>query len=227
MPFVSKEVFAQQEKQAEIQSKIANKKEQIMINESAKEPKKQGLNLQQTMKVMKRDMAFRRQMSQPPPQPKPISLSEIKKQLEIEDMMEQKRHEEIEEILDDTETKEIKAELIDVLSYPMESGDKRKLFKYKLQNSNTINKYVNDNVMFRLFNRANNHIKFCAIYAIKYGQTCTEYKEYQRQVQLAQEAVKTQVNEQKEKVNEQPKEQSKEEEVSEQNEEVDKTQEEL
>ena len=215
MPFVSKEQFATQAKQAEISGKIANKKEQIMINDAAKEPK--GLNLQQTMKLMKSS-------SRPPPQPKPISLSQIKKELEIQDMIEERRHEEIEEILDDAETKEIKGELMDVLSYPMEAGDKRKLFKYKLQNSNTINKYVNDNVMFRLFNRANNHIKFCAIYAIKYGQTQKEYQEYQKQVKQAQEAIHQQAREQQQRANEQ---ESNDEVVKEQSEIIEKTQEEL
>ena len=81
MPFVSKEHFEQQEKTREIQQKIANKKEQNMINETAKAPKEKGLGMQQAMKVMKADMKLRRELE--PPKPKPISLTDIKNNLKL------------------------------------------------------------------------------------------------------------------------------------------------
>ena len=181
MPFISKEHFEQQEKTREIQQKIASKKEQHMINETAKAPKEKGLGMQQAMKVMKADMKLRRELE--PPKPKPISLSDIKKQLEINDYIETKREEEIEMIVNDAETKEIRNEFMSVLAMPMKGINQRKLFQYKLENSNTINNYINENVLFRMFNRCNSHLKFAAVYGMKYCQTLKEYNDYVNQAE--------------------------------------------
>ena len=184
MPFVSKEHFEQQEKTREIQQKIANKKEQNMINETAKAPKEKGLGMQQAMKVMKADMKLRRELE--PPKPKPISLTDIKKQLEINEYMEHKKEEEIEMIVNDEETQEIRNEFMSVLAMPMAGSDKRKLFQYKLEKSNTINNYINENVLFRMFNKCNSHLKFAAVYGMKFAQTLKEYDEYMLQIQNLQ-----------------------------------------
>ena len=185
MPFVSKEHFEQQEKTREIQQKIANKKEQNMINETAKAPKEKGLGMQQAMKVMKADMKLRRELE--PPKPKPISLSDIKKQLEINEYIEHKKEEEIEMIVNDEETQEIRNEFMSVLAMPMKGQNQRKLFQYKLEKSNTINNYINENVLFRMFNKCNSHLKFAAVYGMKFAQTLKEYDEYMLQIQNLQQ----------------------------------------
>ena len=58
--------------------------------------------------------------------------------------------------------------------------ERRELFHHKLKQSQTVNDYLNENVLFRWFNRANNHVKFSAIYGIKYLQTLSEYQQYQQ-----------------------------------------------
>ena len=176
MPFISKEQFEHQEKTREIQQKIANKKEQQMINDAAKAPKEKGLGMQQAMRVMKSDLKLRRELE--PPKPKPISLSDLKKQLEINENMEIKHEEELQNIINDKETKEIKNEFMSVLSMPMKGQNQRKLFQYKLENSETINNYINENVLFRMFNRCNSHLKFACVYGMKYAQTIKEYDDY-------------------------------------------------
>ena len=62
--------------------------------------------------------------------------------------MEHKKEEEIEMIVNDEETQEIRNEFMSVLAMPMAGSDKRKLFQYKLEKSNTINNYINENVLF-------------------------------------------------------------------------------
>ena len=71
---------------------------------------------------------------------------------------------------------------MDVLAIPHTHPDKHKIFKHKLSNSETVNSYVNDNVLFRFFNKANSHIKFGTIYTIKYLQTHWEYNQYVHQM---------------------------------------------
>lgn len=181
MPFVDKSHYEKQEKAQEIQEKVDMKKQQHFINESAKEKKDKGLDLKSMLKVVKSDMKDRRQLSRPEPAQKPISLSQLKKQLDIQDYIEEKKDEVIMELLDDQETLEIKNEIIHALAMPMSDPVRRRVFRHKLQTSRTINKYVNENVILRMFNRTNDHIKFGAIYAIKYAQTYKDVEEYVQQ----------------------------------------------
>ena len=101
--------------------------------------------------------------------------------------MEHKKEEEIEMIVNDEETQEIRNEFMSVLAMPMKGQNQRKLFQYKLEKSNTINNYINENVLFRMFNKCNSHLKFAAVYGMKFAQTLKEYDEYMLQIQNLQQ----------------------------------------
>jgi hypothetical protein len=175
MVFIGKEVFENAEKQKEISQKIENKKTLNKINEVAQADTKKGLSEKMAFKVLHQAT---KQSSKPPPQPKPISFKDIEREIKIHELIENKKEEQILELLEDDETKEIKGEIIDVLAMTHTHPDKHKIFKYKLGTSKTINSFVDENVIFRFLNKANNHIKFGLLYGIKYAQTHREYNEY-------------------------------------------------
>jgi hypothetical protein len=90
-------------------------------------------------------------------------------------MMEGKHKEQMEKLLQETEMKEIKSEVIGVMALPHTHPDKRKIFHHILHQSETVNNYVDDNVLYRFFNRANGHMKFGVVYGMKYIQAQTIY----------------------------------------------------
>ena len=179
MPYLSSEHFEQLDKKEEIERKVQAKKEMNQINDEANGNNTKGLNAKDQLKIIKADCARERARV---PKPKVISIKDIERELKVQDLIEERKIQQIEELLDEAETKEIKNEIMDVLSIPHTHPDKNKIFKYKLQQSETVNNYVNDNVIFRFFNKANSHFKFGAIYTIKYLQTHKEYAEYMKQV---------------------------------------------
>ena len=65
--------------------------------------------------------------------------------------------------------------------------ERRRIFHAKLKESQTISDYLNENVLFRWFNKANSHVKFTTIYGIKYLQTLSEYQQLQH-IQKLQKA---------------------------------------
>ena len=182
MPFYPDAEFEKQEKAREISEKIAHKKELNKINDLAKGETQKGVSEKDAYNIIK---AQHRVASSKPVK---ISIQDIKKQAQFEDFVQERKQEEIEKLLQDDETKEIRNEIIDVMAMTHTHPDKHKLFKHKLNNSKTVNDYVNDNVLFRFFNRANGHIKFSTIYAIKYLQTHNEYKHYVQQCELIKRA---------------------------------------
>lgn len=179
MPFIPKENFEKLDKQETMNQKIQAKKDMNVINEEANGSNKTGLSQGDQLKIIKNDM--RREHSRSKPQQ--ISIKDIERELKLTEMFETKKEDEIEKLLEDSETREIKNELIDVLSIAHTHPDKNKIFKYKLQKSDTINNYVNENVIYRLFNRANSHLKFGTLYTLKYLQTHKEYAQYLKDVQ--------------------------------------------
>lgn len=186
MPFYPDAEFEKQEKAREIQEKVNHKKELNKINDLAKgeQGPVRGVSEKDAYNIIKATSRVNRENSKPIK----ISMADIKKQVAYEDFAEERKLMEIEKLLDDSETKEIRNEIIDVMAMTHTHPDKQKLFKHKLHNSNTINSYVNDNVLFRFFNKANSHIKFGTIYAIKYLQTHQEYNQYVSQCELIRRA---------------------------------------
>ena len=85
--------------------------------------------------------------------------------------------------MSDGEVREIKGELMNIMAYPHTDPDKRKIFSVLLNKSETVNQYVNDNVVLRCFNSFNSHLKFGAVYALNYAKTNTVYDDLVRQVQ--------------------------------------------
>lgn len=189
MVFIPKEHYESLEKQQQISQKVEAKKTLNKINHEAQETD----NKQQSQKNFFKIIKSQHKASQE--NPKQVSIKDIERELKIQELIDDRRQEEIEELLQEEETREIKNEIIDVMAIPHTHPDKNKIFKHKLGTSETINKYVDDNVLFRFFNKANSHLKFGTIYTIKYLQTHREYNQYvanmaklQKQQQQVQEA---------------------------------------
>ena len=201
MVFIPKEHYEKLEKQQEISQKVEAKKTLNKINEEAQGPKDK-LDQKNIFKLIKS------QHKNTVEKPKQVSIKDIERELKIQELCEEKKQEQIEELLKEQETREIKNEIIDVLAIAHTHPDKNKLFKHKLGTSETINKYVDDNVLFRFFNKANSHLKFGTIYTIKYLQTHREYNQYvsnmvklQKQQEQMQEKAKEEKPEEPEEKN--------------------------
>lgn len=164
MVFIPKEHFEKLEKEQEIAEKVEAKRVQHVVNKEAKPAESLLRNVMQK--------------TSPAPRPQRISIKDIETEMKVHDLIESRKKEQIDELLRQKETVEIKDEVLDVMAMPHTHPDKKKIFKYKLSNSEVINQYVDDNVIFRFFNKANSHIKFGTLYAIKYLQTHREYNEY-------------------------------------------------
>jgi hypothetical protein len=183
MVFIPKEHFENQEKAKEIAEKVEAKKTLNKINDEAQIEKTQQLSQKNVFKHL---YSSTKHNNKPPPQPKQISLKEIEREIKIHELIETKKEEQIIQLLEDDETREIKGEILDVLAMTHSHPDKHKIFKYKLNNSKTINSFVDENVIFRFLNKTNSHIKFGLLYGIKYAQTHREYNQYMKQLQQAE-----------------------------------------
>jgi hypothetical protein len=182
MPVITDADIEKREKQKQLIQKIEAKKEQHFINEKSHEKKKNEFSSQDLVKILSKKQKFQSD------RPK-VSLKDIETELKIGELINEKREEQIEKLLQETEMKEIKSEVIGLMALPHTHADKRKIFHTVLHRSDTVNNYVNDNVMFNFFNRANGHMKFGIVYALKYMQTNTIYKQLLHEQQQALQQV--------------------------------------
>jgi hypothetical protein len=175
MGFIPDSEIEKQQKIQEINRKVQIKREQHLITEKANEPTaKKNENI-----TFMREIEKANRHNKPP---KPIGLKEIKQQLEFQKLIVENQEEQIRGLLAEPEMMEIKNELVNVMAIPHTHPDKRRLFAHKLQNSQTVTNYVDQNVMFRFFNHANSHIKFGVVYGLKYLQTNSDYSQYLKQM---------------------------------------------
>jgi hypothetical protein len=146
-----------QQKRAE---KVQQRSEQMKITEQAKGQQKQRLSEKTILKKL---------WKQPKAPKEPtVTMNDIKREMEFCRMMEEEKQNQITELVNDAEVGELKEVVMDVLAMPHTDPRRQKMFAHLLKNSNTVNSYVNDNVVFRLFNKANDHVKVGAVYATNY-----------------------------------------------------------
>ena len=182
MPFISDEQIEKSSKKVEIEKKIEKKTENNMINQTAKE-KTQLENLDKPFTNKELLGIAKQATKRANSNSNRVTAKDLENELEIHDILEKRKEEEIEELMQNTEIKEIQKEVIGILALPMTHPDKRRIFHHKLNQSETVHNYLNDNVMFRWFGKANSHFKFGTIYAMKYLQTHSEYAQYLHQVE--------------------------------------------
>ena len=203
MPFVPDSTFERKEKIEVMNEAILKKKEQAYITDQAKEAEpKKPLKIDNA-KVIKQ--LLKNTNMAPKDKPKPITLKEIKDSLKINQIIEEEKVKEIEEILDSVEITEVKGEFVNVLAMAHTHPIKRQIFSNKLQNSKTINNFVDNNIILRIFNRANENIKFAVVYRMKYLETNKDYEtllvvqklreEQAKKQQEAKEEVKKEIKE--------------------------------
>jgi hypothetical protein len=184
MPFISDEQIEQKANIEKEKVKIESKIKSNQITEKANEKLKQlekpkSLTDPEMIKIMQKQLK-----RQPKPQePKAITVKDIEKQLEINEFLEEKKEEQIEKMLEEPEVIEIKNEIINVMALPHTQAERRIIFQNLLRESKTVNNYVDDNVLFKMFNRANQNIKFGVVYSLKYLQTFNIHKQYIREVE--------------------------------------------
>lgn len=217
MPFVPDSNFEKKEKVEALKEQILKKKEQAYINDQAKEDQpKKPLKLDNA-KIIKQVLKNTNMM--PKDKPKIISLKDIKDSLKIEKLIEDEKVKEIEQILDNAEIQEVKGEFVNLLAIPHTNPVKRRIFANKLQQSRTVNNYVDNNLVLRMFNKANENLKFGVVYAIKYLETNKDYdslllmqqiKEAQLKKQKEDEAKEHAKEQAKEQATETPKDETKE-----------------
>lgn len=83
--------------------------------------------------------------------------------------------EETEYGLSKQESNEIKDTIIKVLAIPQKDKKRNEMFQDELKQSHTVNSYIDSNIMYRILANCNDHLKFCAVYAIKYAH-CNNVK---------------------------------------------------
>jgi hypothetical protein len=182
MPFISDDQIEKSSKKIEIDKKIEKKTENNMINQTAKE-KTQLENLEKPFSNKELLNIAKKSSSRGNSSQNRVTAKDLETELEIFDLLDKRKKEEIGEMLQDTEIQEIQKEFIGILALPMTHPDKRRIFHHKLNQSDTIHNYLNDNIMFRWFGKANSHFKFGTLYAMKYLQTHSEYAQYLHQLE--------------------------------------------
>lgn len=195
MPFIADEEIQKTQSKQDTQKKIEKIMESHKIQQTVQKKEKES-HVTTDAEYIKL-VSNSKNLTKEPKEPTP---AEITSAIKLRELIEQKQKEEIEALLEDEEIGEIKNELIGVLALPMSIQERRDLFQRKLQQSQTVNEYLNKNVLFRWFNQANNHVKFTTIYGIKYLQTLAEYQQYQQRrnaIILAQQALNKQKEEAK------------------------------
>lgn len=169
MPFISDEQISKSKEIEEVQKRIEKIKENHKIQQTVEKQEKDNHKFtdSEMIKLISKQK-----------QPKTITPSDIEKSIRLQEFINEKSKEEIKELLENKEIKEVKDEIVGVLALPMTIPQRRMLFHQKLRESETVSEYLNENVLFRWFNRANSHLKFGTIYGIKYLQTLGEYQHY-------------------------------------------------
>lgn len=205
MPFVPDSNFEKKEKLDDFKKRIIQKKEQQYINDQAKEdePKKPlKMDNAKIIKEVMKNTAMDHNRKQ-----KPLTLKDLQKAVEMDKYIEEVKAEEVHDILKEEEVQDVKNEFINVLAMPHSNPVKRRIFANKLQESTTINNYVNNNVLLRIFNKANENIKFGLVYGMKYLQTNSDYD----QLLMVQKLKLEQLEKEKKEQQNKPKEEIKEE----------------
>jgi Mg/Co/Ni transporter MgtE len=203
MQLISDEAYEKQEKQQQEKEKVATKVQQMHVTQEAKAT--------QDKKTSEKTLFKKLWNSKPadPERAERISLADIKNQVSLMKLVETDKQEQIKELLEDNEVSELKQEVINVMAFPHTDPRKRQVFSALLNKSKIVNSYVNDNVLFRLFNRANSHMKFSAIYATNYLKAGKLVEEYDAEkAKQAQQPIPPETKEE-------PKEETKEESESE------------
>ena len=175
MPFIADEEIQKNQEKLDFEKKIEKIKESHKVTETVQKQEKASHVTTDSDYI--KLVSNSKNLTKEPKEPTP---AEIASAIKLHEMIEKKKNEEIKRLLNDKEIGEIKNELIGVLALPMTIQERRELFHHKLKQSQTVNDYLNENVLFRWFNQANHHVKFSAIYGIKYLQTLSEYQQYQQ-----------------------------------------------
>ncbi len=163
-----------------LDSEFEKKTEAVDIKEKVKEKQKQ-----QKIATLAKDTEFEKQKRiqqellriKPQKQARDSgpSISDIKKNIEISNLIEGERQKEIDKILSSEELNDLKKATMNVLAMPHTDPIKRQIFSNRLGQSEVVNNFINDNIMYKFFNYANSNIKFAFVYGINFVETNNDY----------------------------------------------------
>ena len=213
MPFIPDAEFQRKDKLDEIKKQIMKKQEQALINDKAKlERENKKPFKMDNAKVIKE--VLRQTNKNKEKEPKPLSIKDLQNAMKMDKFIEATNQEELEQLMNNEEIVEVKNEFVNVLALPHTNPVKRQIFANKLQQSTTINNYVNNNILLRMFNKANENLKFSVVYGMKYVQTNSDYErllmiqKLQQEQALKDKLKETVKEEKKEEIKEETKEES-------------------
>jgi hypothetical protein len=181
MPFISDQELDKEAKAEKLREMIDKKREQQNVTRLAHEGEEKGIKRETVLKEIVRVHKASRNAE------KPLSISDIKKEIEIRKMVEQQKDEQIQKLLNQSEIKEVKNAAVELLAITHTHPIKRKLFERRLKQSEIINNYVDNNVIFQLFNSANENLKAITVYGINYFQTNSDYNTLVYEAQARQQ----------------------------------------
>ena len=217
MPFIADAEFQRKDKLDEIKKQIMKKQEQALINDKAKTERENKKPFKMdNAKVIKE--VLRQTNKNKEKEPKPLSIKDLQNAMKMDKFIEATNQEELEQLMNNEEIVEVKNEFVNVLALPHTNPVKRQIFANKLQQSTTINNYVNNNILLRMFNKANENLKFGVVYGMKYVQTNSDYErllmiqKLQQEQALKDKLKETVKEEKKEEIKEETKEESSEDE---------------
>lgn len=164
MPFFSKEDLSKIEKQEIMQDRVQAKRDTMKVNEITK-PKDERM--------------FDKAIIQNKPKPK--TLKEIDQEFQVNDYINNKIKEDVAIHLNKNDFYELHDGILDILAMPQQDLQTRMILKSKLKQSDVINEYLHQNVVYRIGCQMNQHVKFACIYGLKYHQA---NQESQKQIKI-------------------------------------------
>lgn len=180
MPLIPDSHFEQLEKKLLINKKIENKK---ILNHVAESCKDTRMTDQKMCKELNKNQSVQHFLNakpvtqQAPPQ-NIIRLKDLQNEEKVIELVENKKKNEIKQMMKLKEIAGIKNSIINTMAFTQKHPIKRKIFAGRLNESEIVHEYIENNMLYHLFSKANNTIKFACIYGINYIQANTDYENY-------------------------------------------------
>lgn len=128
------------------QRALANKVEKLRFSKKAHDQ----------FEPNKSDEKFFKYLHKPPPEPKPEKpikmLPFIRDRIQVQALLDEQQTKKIETVMSNKDIKELNDGLFAVLSLPVMDEVKREQFKDKLKDSDTINDFVDQNILLNMVN---------------------------------------------------------------------------
>ena len=175
MQFISNTQIYNEEQKQKIKQMEKQKLTTAQVNLNVNNQMAPQKNKKNPVDMIKYINQISRQQKSNQPKPPSVTISDIKKELEVKKLIEEEREIQLQKILEKPEIKEVKEGAIHALSLTHIHPIKRKIFQGRLQQSEIVNDYVNNSFLLNFFNDTNRHLKFAFAYGLNYFRTNDDY----------------------------------------------------